>query len=185
MKIVVLINGDHQGGKDTFGQMLRSHLSKFFIERASNNKGEQLTLFKIAKFSEIPNEYFRQFTGVNFLQLEGEEKEKHRPKFVDFCQSMKSVFGFDFWSKKLKESNNLNYRSLVITDFYFQTDLEVWQTEKDVKVFKILVNEQKFYDKKFKIKFDFVVINKIGENTLQDLENNAEQVAKQILEKCL
>lgn len=181
--IVILINGDHQGGKDTFGSMLRIELNKEFIERCTTKPEFQPVLFKVEKYSAIPNEYFRQFTGVNFLHLEGEEKEKHRNKFVDFCQTMKKVFGDDFWSKKLKESVNLHYRSLIITDFYFKTDLDVWKGEKGVKIFKILVNNEKFYDN-FNTRFDHLVSNEIGKNSLLDLENQAKQIAKLIVEQC-
>jgi len=105
------VSGRIGAGKDTIGEIIQylneshftsengysfeEYLEETKLESKPNNK------YQIRKYASKTTEAYENITGVNYHSLSREEKELERPKYVEFAEECKVIFGKDVWINAL------------------------------------------------------------------------------------
>lgn len=126
--MIISISGNKGAGKDYAGRIIQ--ILSLFPKMETNtvvkniNKKFSNNIFEIKKWAESPNKMFKFVTGIDYSNLDREDKELYRPLFIDFADNhMKKCFGEDVWVKHLinqykptKRDNNI-YSKRELTNF--------------------------------------------------------------------
>lgn len=94
-------------GKDVYNTVYKSFYD--YTESISED-----SKWQIKKFATGVNECYKIITGIDFHNLSREDKEKERPKFIEFAERCKTTFGKDVWVKR--EFKDYNSESNTIFD---------------------------------------------------------------------
>jgi hypothetical protein len=111
MKNIVALGGKKGSGKDLVGEIIQYLTSEcsginnkhyrtfeeFQRFRYAHEDYWYLSDWDIQKFAERPAMCYQVITGVNFRKLDRQEKEVHRPSFVEMSNTLKQVFGSNVW----------------------------------------------------------------------------------------
>lgn len=137
--MIIALFGNNGVGKDTVGVYMQ-----YLIWRNLVEKGElpvstfslknfesmgYISRYRIAKFADIPNRYFATHSGINFLHLSRDKKEELRPKFIEYCEFHKKLFGDDIWVKAF-DSSITEVGNYIITDLRFEVERKYLESKK-------------------------------------------------------
>lgn len=139
MNNLIAITGNDGVGKDTLGKLF-SGLFWMGLENCGyvtdriigEHKGLVAPVPRafIYKFAEIPNKQFKEVTGIDYLSLPREYKEKHRPLFASYCNWWRDNYKEGIWAEGLFKSLPVNSISLgtveraIITDLRFKIEYD-------------------------------------------------------------
>lgn len=104
--MIISISGNKGAGKDYTGKIIQilSLFPEMETETVIKNINKKFSnhVFHIKKWAEAPNKIFKDITGVDYSNLDRDDKELYRPLFIDFADNhMKACFGEDIWVKRL------------------------------------------------------------------------------------
>ena len=188
--MIIALNGLPNSGKDTVGKIIQyltrdKTICNFFynivtLEEGLNkirNSNVEVT-WQVKKFSKLPNKLYKKITGVDYLKLPRVDKERERPLFIKFCESMKHVFGTDVWASSLLKDYNKDCL-WVITDLRFNAEYdELFLYTKVLLVHITSPNsiDNGVEDELSDVKWDYEIVN---DGSLEDLVNKVQSMLNQ------
>lgn len=188
--MIIALNGLPNSGKDTVGKIIQyltrdKTICNFFynivtLEEGLNkirNSNVEVT-WQVKKFSKLPNKLYKKITGVDYLKLPRVDKERERPSFIKFCESMKHVFGADVWASSLLKDYNKDCL-WVITDLRFNAEYdELFLYTKALLVHITSPNsiDNGVEDELSDVKWDYEIVN---DGSLEDLVNKVQSMLNQ------
>ena len=102
---IIGISGKINSGKDTVGKIIQiiKDAPHFTDEAVLSflDRDIPYSKFTIEKFADKTTECFYLITGINYHKLNREEKEKTRPKYVEFAEKQKEIFEKNVWVNAL------------------------------------------------------------------------------------
>tara|TARA_R110000796_G_scaffold118353_2_gene231950 strand:- start:5926 stop:6612 length:687 start_codon:yes stop_codon:yes gene_type:complete len=103
--MILAVSGKINSGKDTVGKIIQiiKDLPHFTDEAVLSflDRDVPMPKFTIKKFADKTTECFYLITGINYHKLNKEEKEKTRPKYVEFAEKQKEIFEKNVWVNAL------------------------------------------------------------------------------------
>lgn len=107
MKNLISISGNStNSGKDLVGNIIQYLIFQQHFDSSERFRQESHISYEgcgwqIKKFATKTTEAYKVITGVDFHKLNRDEKELERPRYRDFANKNKEVFGEDVWSNAL------------------------------------------------------------------------------------
>lgn len=87
--------------------------------------------WRIRSFAYTAVKMYQYITGINFYTLSRNDKEQERPRFREFCESMKGIFNSNVWVNRLfKDYKPDSY--WVIPDLRFKVEYEKLYDEQAI-----------------------------------------------------
>lgn len=119
--MIIALSGIAGVGKDSIGEAVQKRLNAVRLSHRTPpfEKG-----YSIKKFAGVTNEVFTIITGKNYSKTSGEEKEFLRPRFSQFAETMKDIFGLNIWAKGLLNKRTEKSNNWIITDLRFAEELQ-------------------------------------------------------------
>ena len=187
--MIISISGEKNSGKDLTGKIFQALINHPGISDSnlkymlSENVVSTNSKAYIKKFATIPNECFKLITNCDYSEANREVKERLRPRFIQFCEMNKMIFGEDVWEKalfrdyirfnKLSRSSRLGivegitesvYPTWIITDTRFPVEREAISKYPNIMVY---VSRPNFSEEKKDVtetalkdfKFDYYIEN--------------------------
>lgn len=214
--MIIAINGEKQSGKDTVGAIFQwlcsPHIHPYYRNDftefigLTQNERNSFSYWQIEKFANKVNDCFKLIFNIDFLSLEGEEKEKYRTDFRNLAEGMKDLFGRDIWAKTLFKNyiynsfpvigqggdnifqdNNNFISNWIITDLRFKEELNIIKQFFPFITIKIINNVSSSKDNHiseidlFEEKFDYIIYN--DKKDLHTLYNKIFIIKKEIEKK--
>lgn len=143
MTNIISVSGKAGSGKDLVGeiiQYLTSDYSKYstddyitFEECQRKIYEGYMSDWEVQKFATRPANCYQVITGVSYHKLSREEKELHRPKFIEMSNTLKQVFGTDVWVKALFEDYEED-SNWIITDLRYPQELQAITERKGITI---------------------------------------------------
>jgi hypothetical protein len=114
--MIIAISGPINSGKDLVGEISQVLISSpHFTNRAVFNflGREHLSpKVKIKKFAGKTSEAFEVITGIKYHSLDRMGKEAIRPRYSEFAEAQKEIFGDDVWVQALMHSYRPRFSAL-------------------------------------------------------------------------
>jgi hypothetical protein len=128
--MIIGISGAINSGKDLVGEIIQILMtSKHFTDGAVFNflgRNHLSPKIDIKKFADKTSQAFEIITGIRYHSLDRMGKEAIRPRYVEFAEAQKEIFGDDVWVQALMHTYRprfsaidvLNTESAKITRIY-------------------------------------------------------------------
>jgi energy-coupling factor transporter ATP-binding protein EcfA2 len=146
-------------GKDVYDTIHKSFYSY-------TNSISEDSKWQIKKFATGVNECYKIIAGIDFHSLNREDKEKERPKFIEFAESCKKIFGKDVWAKR--EFKDYNSESNIIFD-----DVRFYEEKREIDLRNGLLIEIFKEPDNISMSAKYYIIN---DGTIEDLIEKIKQV---------
>jgi hypothetical protein len=198
--MIIAIHGEKQSGKDTIGAIFQYICCPQIHNYFHNNFKEFLELnidernffcfWQIKKFAGKVNDCFKLIRNIDFLSLEGVEKEKYRNEFRDLAEGTKNTFGREIWAQALfldyipiinnvkSLHQDLNW---IITDLRFKEEISLVKKYKGITISINPINKNDNHISEINLdgyKFDYYLDN--SKRDLDELYNQIFIIKKQI-----
>jgi hypothetical protein len=141
--MIIALFGKNGVGKDTVGICMQYIIWKDLVKKgelpASTFSLQNfktmgyISKYHIAKFANVPNRYFATHSGINYLSLPRDKKEELRPKFIEYCEFYKKLFGDNVWVKAF-DSSITDAGNYIITDFRFEAERKYLESKNALLV---------------------------------------------------
>jgi len=168
--IIAITANNNSVGKSTVAQIIHWFLyqkeweeeydEEIVVNWLTEKKANSIFSWDIVKFSEPPANIYFDITGLDYHDLSRRDKEKERPRFIEFCEQCKNIFGNDVWVKALFD-NYTKDDNWIIDDLRFPVELDRIKQEEHF-IIGIVKNE----GEQLNLLCDVIIVNS---GTLLDL----------------
>lgn len=107
------------------------------------------------KFASIPVGLYHSITGVKFHELSRKDKEKEQPRFVNFCETQKEIFGQNVWVDALMRDYNPNMG--IVRSYGLDIGGDEVYVDMSNKYHRELIRAKDMLNKSKKIEKDWII----------------------------